>query len=438
MSKNLVRKTYIADATFVVPAGVTVINVIAARNVLGQVSHGSAIDSAGNLWNWGNNSSGAGNAGGCADNTVTQRSSPVAVAGGRSWLQVSKDAQTCVGIDSDGNAYGWGTNSAGQAGDNSTSSRSSPTLVVGGKRWRQVEAAGDNMVVGLTTDGDVYCWGNNSAGGLGDNSTTNRSSPVLVAGSRKYKFVGGGGANYAYAIDTNDDLYAWGDNTFGNIGDNTVTNRSSPTLVVGGFKWKFIASGSRTAVGIRTDGVAMAFGKGTGTGLVGDNAIINRSSPVLVAGNRRFVEISMAGGASAIDTDGNLFGWGQAEVNGLGVARSSPTLVVGGGPKWSHVGCGGSNASLMASDGQIYVVGDNSTGMGGDNTGTDQITSPVTVVVGSKLWKTNSEEVINSLRVQVVPGQSLSLKVFANVLGIGGFSAGNGFGLAKVVIEYQA
>jgi alpha-tubulin suppressor-like RCC1 family protein len=79
-------------------------------------------------------------------------------------------------------AYGWGFNSRGQLGTNDTTSRSSPVTVVGGiTNWAQLGVSNQHSL-GLTQAGIAYAWGYNGAGGLGDNTTTNRSSPVTVVG----------------------------------------------------------------------------------------------------------------------------------------------------------------------------------------------------------------------------------------------------------------
>jgi alpha-tubulin suppressor-like RCC1 family protein len=106
------------------------------------------------------------------------------VGGITNWSQVSasKNGSHSLGLTDTGIAYAWGSNSAGQLGDNTTTSQSSPVTVVGGiTNWSQV-SAGENYTLGLTDTGVLYTWGSNSYGKLGDGTTTNRSSPVTVAG----------------------------------------------------------------------------------------------------------------------------------------------------------------------------------------------------------------------------------------------------------------
>jgi alpha-tubulin suppressor-like RCC1 family protein len=89
----------------------------------------------------------------------------------------------------------------------------------------------------------------------------------------------------ALAVKTNGTLWGWGSQGFGGtIGDGTVTNRSSPVSVVGGFTdWCQVSTGTGTTVGIRTNGTIWAWGCNQ-HGQLGDNTLVDRSSPVSVVG----------------------------------------------------------------------------------------------------------------------------------------------------------
>jgi alpha-tubulin suppressor-like RCC1 family protein len=98
-------------------------------------------------------------------------------------------------------------------------------------------------VAGLATDGTLYTWGSNLHGTLGINSdptvVTGVSSPVAVVGGLKFAQVSGtsgnGTGNNLMAVTTGGKLYAWGNNSVGNLGDSTIVDKSSPVAVLGGF-----------------------------------------------------------------------------------------------------------------------------------------------------------------------------------------------------------
>jgi len=97
----------------------------------------------------------------------------------------------------------------------------------------------------------LWTWGYNSSGQLGDNTTTDRSTPVTTfAGGTNWKQVAGGGFHTA-AIKTDGTLWTWGRNNFGSLGDNTAPNRSTPvTTFAGGTNWKQVSCGRDHTVAV--------------------------------------------------------------------------------------------------------------------------------------------------------------------------------------------
>src|SRR5690349_2861415 len=113
---------------------------------------------------------------------------------------------TC-GVTTAGAAYCWGFNGAGQLGDGTTTDRTSPGLVAGGVSFAAV-SAGDVQTCGVTAAGAAYCWGNNFYGQLGDGTTTDRSSPGLVAGGVSFAAVSAG--YYTCGVTGAGAAYCWG------------------------------------------------------------------------------------------------------------------------------------------------------------------------------------------------------------------------------------
>jgi alpha-tubulin suppressor-like RCC1 family protein len=193
--------------------------------------HSLGVRSNCTAWAWGCNLSGR-----LGDNSAVNKSSPVSVAGGfTDWCQVSTSHQHSLGMRTNGTAWAWGFNNVGMLGDNSTTSRSSPVSVVGGfTDWCQI-SAGYSHSLGVRTNGTAWAWGCNAFGNLGDNCTTNRSSPVSVVGGFTDWCQISAGAYSSIGVRTNGTAWAWGSNNTGRLGDNSTTNRSSPVSVVGGF-----------------------------------------------------------------------------------------------------------------------------------------------------------------------------------------------------------
>ncbi|MDA3863959.1 MAG: hypothetical protein PF689_08865 [Deltaproteobacteria bacterium] len=98
------------------------------------------------------------------------------------FIQISAgSAHNCV-LTNTGEVYCWGFNSSGQLGDGTTTERFTPTLVTGGHSFIEINAGISHRTCGLTSTGETYCWGKNEYGQLGDGTTTDRDTPTLVTG----------------------------------------------------------------------------------------------------------------------------------------------------------------------------------------------------------------------------------------------------------------
>lgn len=294
--------------------------------------------------------------GGLGDNTVVKKSSPIqTIAYGANWKQVSSGYDFCAGIKTDGTLWTWGSNSengrtfaTGQIGDNTTTDKSSPVQTVTfGTNWKQV-ACGWMHTMAVKTDGTLWGWGYAGTGCLGDNTTSSKSSPVqTVAFGTNWIQVTAGYQSTA-GIKADGTLWTWGMNTSGQLGDNTTTSRSSPVQTVAfGTNWAMIQPFTgQHMFATKTNGTLWGWGQGT-SGQLGENiASSNRSSPVQTvtfATNWKFA----AGGllhTAAIKTDGTLWFWGSNDNGQYGnntiTGGASPVQSMLYGTTWKRISCG--------------------------------------------------------------------------------------------------
>ena len=208
--------------------------------------------------------------------------------------------------------WAWGRNANGQLGDNTTTDRSSPVQTVSaGTNWKFVAGSGYHITA-IKTDGTLWTWGNNNNGQLGDNTITHRSSPVqTVSAGTNWKMVSSGFYHTA-AIKTDGTLWTWGCNIFGELGDNTRISRSSPVQTVSaGTNWKQVAGTSVHTAAIKTDGTLWTWGRNA-NGQLGDNTTIDRSSPVqTAAGGTNWKMVAGGGGTYTVcirDDSADIFG----------------------------------------------------------------------------------------------------------------------------------
>ena len=153
-------------------------------------------------------------------------------------LLVSRD------IFSEGGLWTWGSNSYGQLGDSTLINRSSPVQTISrGTNWKQVSCT-ETRVTGIRTDGTLWNWGWNLFGGLGDSTTTDKSSPVqTITGGNTWKQAATG-SYFTAAIKTDGTLWTWGNNASGQLGDSTTTDNSAPVQTISrGTTWKQVSCG---------------------------------------------------------------------------------------------------------------------------------------------------------------------------------------------------
>ncbi len=295
-----------------------------------------------------------------------------------------------IGVDTDGNSYVCGSNINGQLGTGNTTSVSSPVILPGGRKWNFVCSTGPTTFA-ISTSQDLYSWGANNQGLLGDGSVTAAiSSPQLVPGGKKWKSIMSYGNSLAMAaVDEKGDAYAWGSNNNWQLGDGTNVNKSTPTLVLGGLKWRSVALGGHQSLGLAVDGSLYAWGA-NGSGALGTGIFLTSSSPILVLGGHKWSDFSAGQGVSCgITSNGDLYAWGANQVGQLGtgdvIPRSTPTLVLGG-KKWKSCYAGSSYILAIDENNDMYGIGAQTDGVLGNNKFSGAVSSPV-LVLGGKKWQ---------------------------------------------------
>jgi alpha-tubulin suppressor-like RCC1 family protein len=207
------------------PAGVTFTQIASGAR------HSCALTSAGQAYCWGYNGDGQLGIGAALQSLV-----PAAVSqpGGVTFTSIYTEYQHTCGLTSGGQAYCWGLNGSGQLGDNTTTTpRKTPVAVQqsGGLTFVSL-TTGSSHSCGLTSGGQEYCWGADSNGQLGIGSLSPSLVPVAVSQPVGVTFSQvSTGSVHNCALDGNGQAWCWGRNNWGQVGDGTTTQRTSPVAV---------------------------------------------------------------------------------------------------------------------------------------------------------------------------------------------------------------
>ena len=306
--------------------------------------------------------------------------------GGLSFTSLSAgNSHTCA-VTPSGAAYCWGWNASGQLGDGTSLDRHSPEPVAGGITFASVSSGSGGLTFsgpviahtcGLTPTGVAYCWGNNDYGQLGDETTISRSQPTPVHGGLTFASLSLG-MDHTCGLTSAGLAYCWGANFDGALGDGTTTHRQSPAAVAGGLTFLNISAGQGHTCGVTAAGAAYCWGRNA-TYQLGDETQTNRLTPVAVHGGVAFVGVSAGKAYSCgVTPAGAAYCWGYNATGQLGdgtaIHKPIPTAVVTPpGIHFESIDAGFDNTCGLAGD-AVFCWGANASGELGDGTKTEHHT----------------------------------------------------------------
>jgi len=350
-----------------------------ASTVSAGYLHTCAVTSKGAARCWGANEYGQ-----LGNNSTTDSSTPVGVYGlGSKVKNITSGYLHSCALTTNGRVWCWGNNTYGQLGNNSTTNSARPVAVAGLGRGVRAIDAGWFDTCAITARGAVKCWGNNSYGQLGNNTTTSSLTPVQVHGlTRGAKAVS---ASYFHtcAITAKGAAKCWGNNSWGELGDNTANESAKPVGVYGlNKRVKQISAGYTSTCAVTTKGAAKCWGSNL-YGQLGDSSTTTTGKPVNVYGLGSDIKSVKAGGyhACALTTAGGVRCWGLNDEGQLGdnsTISSLKPVVVATADKMRVITSGFEHTCAMTAQRAITCWGYNQRGQLGDNS-TANRSQPVTV-----------------------------------------------------------
>ena len=300
---------------------------------LGQVkavSRGGVFDLAllinGTVMAWGYNDIGE-----LGDGTTTERTLPVAVKGLANVVAISAGSRTSLALLSNGTVVAWGDNVSGELGNGSSQQMSTVPVHVRGLSNVVAVEAGNDFCFAVRANGTVFAWGDNSAGELGIGSTVPQSNvPVQVKGLSSVKQVAAG-TLHALALLGNGTVMSWGANSSGDLGTGIRNpNGSNVPVKVDLIRTAVgVAAGYDHSAAVLANGTVMSWGSNQFGQLgIGTRNFLASDDPIAVAGLRTATAIC-AGDfqTQALRKDGTVVGWGSDDVGQLANGTTNPEVV---------------------------------------------------------------------------------------------------------------
>jgi alpha-tubulin suppressor-like RCC1 family protein/uncharacterized protein YkwD len=266
-----------------------------------------------------------------------------------------------------GEVWAWGKNDGGQLGDNSKTDRHTAVQL------REIAgivalAGGRSHSFALRSDGSVLAWGFNPFGQLGDGTTTDRLAPVQLPSLANMTAIAAGNT-HSLALMSDGSVLAWGANHNGQLGDGTNNDRPTPDKVVDLSDVITISAGWNHSLALKADGSVWAWGHNN-WGQVGDGTTNDRSRPGQVATLSGVIAISAGFEHSlALKADGSVWAWGPNYLGQLGdstkIQKLTPVQVhLPPSPAGTIVAIagGGFHSLALEQNGRVWAWGSNGYG----------------------------------------------------------------------------
>jgi alpha-tubulin suppressor-like RCC1 family protein len=242
--------------------------------------HSTAIKLDGTLWAWGYNGNGA-----IGDGTLIDKLVPTQIGTDTNWLKVTDGYYHTLAIKNNFTLWSWGWNVNGEIGIGTISDAVLiPTQVGTNADWIQI-AGGNAHSVAIKINGTLWCWGANSAGQLGNGLSLDLLVPTQIGNQNNWLKVEAG-LGHNIALKTDGTLWTWGLNNYGQIGNGTQISSSPygiliPTKIGTDTDWSRISAGSHHSFAIKNNDNLWDWGYNS-SGILGDNTTVMKLVPTFI------------------------------------------------------------------------------------------------------------------------------------------------------------
>lgn len=336
------------------------------------LQHAMAVSRDGVLWSWGSNASGQ-----LGEARQLERAVPSQIPQLSNVVQIASGDNHALALKADGSVWAWGLNAHGALGDGTEQDKASPVAVIGLPAIKSIYAGGESSAA-LAVDGTLWTWGSNLSGQLGFDSDTIRYAvkPMQLSTLNSVSSIAVGD-RLMLALRRDGTVWAWGENTAGQLGVGDKLPKSGVVQVSGLSNIVAIGAGASHGLAVKADGSVFSWGNGASGQLGNSDSPINQLLPVQVKGLSDIKAVDGGQNYSvAVSNDGKLYTWGANYTGELGLAdgNASPTPRLAEGENFASISAGYLHTLALKTDGSAWSFGWNGAGQLGDGTFKDQVT----------------------------------------------------------------
>lgn len=194
-------------------------------NAASGYNHVLAIKRNGSLWAWGGNKFGS-----VGDGTTVSSATPIQIGESEGWDTIFAEYENSIAFQKNGSAWVWGANLASNPINQSLPSQFGAT-----GEWKHIVSGGllQQFSLGIKFDGSLWGWGVNYHGQLGQGmlNAAIGSKPIQIGNSNNWVEVALGAGEHVIGLQADSTLWAWGENSVGQLGDGTRADKYTPIQI---------------------------------------------------------------------------------------------------------------------------------------------------------------------------------------------------------------